>query len=77
MTDQPHSHVVSKYGLEGVREHWMPGNFRRQLPAREKRPFESEADARAFLVEHGHGPDWSAYVCHVCEKWHVASPKRR
>lgn len=77
MTKKIDSYVVERDGLVGVREHWMPGNYRRGTPAREKRPFENEPDARAFLIEHGHGPDWRIYRCHVCSKYHVSKPERK
>lgn len=74
------SHVVSLYGIDGLREHYMPGNRRKGTGVREKKAFESEAEARAFLEAHRgrwDGPSGSVYVCGVCGKWHTASPKRR
>lgn len=70
------SYIVERYGLEGLREHWMPGNYRRGSGPREKRPFDNESDGRCFLIEQGYGPEWSVYPCSICHKYHVASPRR-
>lgn len=73
---QSDSYVVSLYGLDGKREHWMPGNRRRGTGPREKRPFESEAEARAF-ADASNWPQGEVYRCSICEKWHLSKPRRR
>ena len=44
------SFIVSKFGLDGVRQHYMPGNRRTGAGMREKRPFDTEDDATDFIV---------------------------
>lgn len=70
------SFVVSFFGLDGVRQHWVPGNRRRNRPAREKRRFPSEADARTFIEERHLAPASRVYRCSICDDWHLASPAR-
>jgi hypothetical protein len=69
------SYIVSLFGLDGKREHYMPGNRRRGTGVREKRPFDTEAEARAFIEVSG----WPnrIYQCSICGKWHTAKPARQ
>lgn len=67
------SYVVTRDGLHGKREHWMPGNVRRGTGPREKRPFDSEQDAAEALGERA----GRAYQCSICEKWHLASEPKQ
>ena len=76
MPEKLDSYVVHLYGLDGKREHWMPGNRKRGLGPREKKPFDTEEEAKAFLVKHGH-TGFTTYQCSICHKWHTASPPRR
>lgn len=69
------SFIVSLYGLDGKREHWMPGNRRRGTPAREKRGFPTEEAAREFCAERGWF-DNPVYKCSICGEYHTASPER-
>lgn len=71
------SFIVRLFGLDGLREHWMPGNRRRGTPAREKRRFDTEAEAQAFLEAHPRMKGGSVYQCGICDQWHTASPERR
>lgn len=70
------SYIVSLYGLDGKREHWMPGNHRTGQGPREKRPFSSEEAALAFVTKNSR-PNSTVYQCGVCGFWHTASPKRQ
>lgn len=70
------SYIVSLYGLDGKRQHWMPGNRRRGTGPREKRSFPTEADASTFAAEHCR-VGTTVYRCSICGDWHTASPKRR
>lgn len=68
------STVVTRFGLDGRREHWMPGNRRRSTGAREKRRYTSEQEAREAMEINL--PGGSYYQCSICSDWHIASPKR-
>lgn len=70
------SFIVSHYGLDGLREHFMPGNRRRGTGIRTKRSFEGRPEAQAFLDRRG-WKDNVIYRCSVCGAWHTASPKRK
>lgn len=70
------SYIVSHFGLDGKREHYMPGNRRKGIGIREKRGFASEEAARRFLVDHGL-KRMRVYRCSICDQWHTASPGRR
>ena len=72
----PDSYIVSLYGLDGKREHWMPGNRRRGTPAREKRRHATEADARAAMERNFPAKNGRVYQCSICGDWHIASPER-
>ena len=63
------SFVVVRDGLQGKREHWVPGNFRRGTPPREKRAF---ATAKAALEALRDRPG-KVYTCSICDRWHIAS----
>lgn len=67
--------IVSRFGLDGKRQHWVPGNRRRGTGATEKRPFASEEAARTF-IDQQRRQGFTAYLCEICERWHIASPKR-
>lgn len=68
------SFIVSHYGLDGQREHMMPGNRRRGTPARAKRGYSTEAEAREAMERNR--PGGSVYRCSICDDWHMAIPAR-
>lgn len=70
--DRTGSYVVRRDGIDGQREHWMPGNFRRGTGPREKRGYDTEQEAREHLNGSG-----SVYQCPICDKWHRASEPKR
>lgn len=70
------SYVVSLYGLDGKREHWMPGNRRKGTGPTEKKPFDTQAEAQAF-ADASSFPQGEVYQCSICAKWHLSKPKRR
>lgn len=70
------SFVVSLYGIEGKREHWIPGNRKRGTEAHEKRGFANEEEALGHIKIHFKGRG-TTYQCSICGKWHTASLKRR
>lgn len=69
------SFIVSHFGLDGKREHWMPGNRRKGTEPREKVSYASEEEARQAMEKNL--PGGSYYQCSICNAWHIASPKRR
>jgi hypothetical protein len=77
-----HSYIVALYGLEGKREHWVPGDRRRGKPATEKRAFASEAEAQAFIDDRPHlqKPSYRGamgpYRCSVCNFFHIGRRER-
>jgi hypothetical protein len=71
------SYIVSLYGLDGLREHWTPGNRKTGKPATAKRTFASEAEAQTFIDERPHlqrptrrGP-MGVYRCGICGCVHI------
>ena len=80
MAEPIKSYVVTLYGIEGQRQHFMPGNRRKGTGVREKKPFDTEEEALAFIAKQ-EGDGWPrggvAYLCSLCGKWHTASPPRR
>lgn len=76
------SFIVSHYELDGLREHWMPGNRRTGRLATEKRAFASLAEAEAFIADRPHlqGRTYrgamGAYRCGVCGAFHIGRRER-
>lgn len=76
MVEHP-SWIVSHYGLDGAREHWVPGNRRRGTEAKEKRAFQTREEAEAFIADRSHPQkpsfrgEMGAYQCSVCGAWHI------
>lgn len=77
------SFAVTYWGLDGVREHWTPGNRRTGKSPTEKRAFASEAEALAFIADRPHlqaqsyrGP-MGVYRCSVCGEFHIGRKERR
>jgi hypothetical protein len=76
MTEVEHpSYVVTLYGIDGLRHHFLPGNRRRRTGIKAKRGFAKEADALAYAAEHNL-KGFTTYLCPTCDQWHLASPKR-
>lgn len=69
------SFIVSKYGLDGLRQHWIPGNRRRNLPPREKRQFATRVAALAWIAANpnaGAPRGLHCYRCWICGQWHLS-----
>ena len=76
------SFIVTHYGLDGVREHWTPGNRKTGKPATEKRAFATEAEALTFIAERpylqqpSYRGEMGAYRCGICGAFHIGRGSR-